>query len=233
MTPVSARRLLLFDIDGTLISSFGRGGKAMLRALHTEFGHRFEATLHDFAGSTDRQIVHTLIDKHRVVVDDMEATVDRVMGHYERYLAESIHAPEHVEVKPGIPALLDAVGNGRYGKGLLTGNIAAGARIKLTPANLYHHFPFGAFGSDAVDRNLLPPIAVRRAERHHGERFDPERVWVIGDTPRDIECGRVNGYRTLAVATGGYSPENLAEHEPDALFHDLSDLDAVLETLEG
>ena len=114
---------------------------------------------------------------------------------------------------------------------LLTGNVERGARIKLGHHGLSHFFKFGAFADDSQWRNELGPVALRRARELHGVEFTPERVFVIGDTPHDIACGKVIGARTIAVATGQYSLEELNAHTPHAAFSDLSDTAAFLRTV--
>jgi phosphoglycolate phosphatase-like HAD superfamily hydrolase len=111
---------------------------------------------------------------------------------------------------------------------LLTGNLAAGAEVKLSHYGVWHYFGFGAYADDHHVRNELGPVAQARALEQHGEEFPPERIYVIGDTPRDIECGKAFGAVTVAVATGKYAREELASHGPDFLFDDFSDPDAVL-----
>ncbi len=114
---------------------------------------------------------------------------------------------------------------------LLTGNLAKGAEIKLDHYGVWDYFEFGAFADDSHDRNELGPYARARAKEKSGEEFPPERIYVIGDTPRDIECGKVFGAKTVAIATGNYSGPELAAHDPDHLFEDLSDTEAVLRAL--
>jgi phosphoglycolate phosphatase-like HAD superfamily hydrolase len=117
-------------------------------------------------------------------------------------------------------------------QGLLTGNLRRGAEIKLGRHGLWKHFAFGAFADDSERRNDLGPHAVRRACVHHAVEFAADRVWVIGDTPHDVECGQVIGARTIAVATGRYSVDELRAHQPTAVFADLSDTAAVLALLD-
>ncbi|HQV34218.1 MAG TPA: haloacid dehalogenase-like hydrolase, partial [Calditrichia bacterium] len=179
-----ANKLLLFDIDGTLILSGGMGQKAMLAALSEIFETPFEASITDFAGSTDRLIIHNLIERYRVAQPPFEEQIDAVVKRYRDHLAHLLSDNHHIEVMPGIYPLLAAVGKREdLHPALLTGNIASGAQIKLSPVDLWHPFPVGGFGDDAMDRNLLPPVAVQRAEAFYGVVYRPGDVWVIGDTP--------------------------------------------------
>jgi phosphoglycolate phosphatase-like HAD superfamily hydrolase len=130
---------------------------------------------------------------------------------------------------PGIIPLLDSLKDRPdCVLALLTGNLAAGAEVKLSHYGVWHYFGFGAYADDHHERNRLGPVAAARAMEGHGEEFPPDRIYVIGDTPRDIECGKALGAKTVAVTTGHYSREELACHEPDFLFDDLSDAEAVM-----
>jgi phosphoglycolate phosphatase-like HAD superfamily hydrolase len=117
--------------------------------------------------------------------------------------------------------------------GLLTGNLARGAELKLSHYGVWDFFEFGAFADDHVDRNKLGPVAHARAVEKHGISFDAREVYVLGDTPRDIDCARAAGFVAVAIATGSYTKEQLAEHRPDFLFEDLSDTKGVLSALLG
>ncbi len=227
-------RLLLFDVDGTLVLSGGVAGRVMVASLEAEVGHAIQDHPRLFAGSTDRRILRELIAHNGARVDDVPAATDRVLAAYLRRVPAALAAPGVVRVLPGVRALLDRlVADGRFALGLLTGNVAGGARAKLRPVDLDAYFPVGAFGDDAEARDELPPVALRRARERFGVDFAPERVWIIGDTPRDVACARAHGLRCLAVATGWYSSQELAAHEPDALLGTLSDTEHVLQLLAG
>ncbi len=222
------KKLLLFDIDGTLITSGGAGKRAMIRAAEEVLQRPVRHDFLRFSGMTDRLILGDLIKGNGLEGAESEGLIDRMLEIYLEYLAKELGQNGQVRLHPGIVALLAAVSTPEFSCGLVTGNIEAGARLKLRPVGLEDFFRFGAFGDDSAVRNELPPLAVRRAEQLTGVKFAPEDVWIIGDTPRDIECGRANGYCTLAVATGGATFGELAAHHPDAVFRDLSDLSAVL-----
>ena len=135
-------------------------------------------------------------------------------------------------VLPGITGLLERLRRREdCVVALLTGNLVRGAEIKLSHYGVWDYFQFGAFADDHHDRNALPKFARARAIEKHGEEFSSESIFVIGDTPRDIECGKAIGAKTVAIATGNYSRDELAAHDPDFLFDDLSDTEAVIETL--
>jgi phosphoglycolate phosphatase-like HAD superfamily hydrolase len=134
-----------------------------------------------------------------------------------------------MEVLPGVADLLETLGRRpELGVGLLTGNIAGGAELKLRSAGLHEHFVLGSYGSDHEERDELPAIALRRAAETWGVTFDPESVFVVGDTPRDVQCGQKENLRTLAVATGHFGVEALLETGADHVVRDLRDTAGVM-----
>ncbi len=226
---ISARRLFLFDIDGTLITSGGAGMGALADAMMTRFEVYEDFQGITLAGATDALIARALLDKHGI-----EATPENTAALLDSYLHNLPHRlPRHDgRLLPGIVELLDALRDREDAVlALLTGNLVRGAQIKLGHYGVWDYFEFGAFADDHHDRNELGKFARARALEIHGEEFPPERIYVIGDTPRDIECGRAIGARTVAIATGEYSRSELAAHAPDFLFDDLSDTRAVLAAL--
>ena len=225
------RKLLLFDIDGTLLDTGGAG----LRALRSAFLETFaeqgtngsEFPDLDLAGSTDSGIVRHLFSLFRI-----ELTAENESAFYDTYLArldrELAGRKAEGRLLPGIRELLHHLrDNTGHVLGLLTGNIARGAWKKVAWFDLDGIFEFGAFGDDHHDRDRLGPVALERAAGHAGIRFDPAETFIIGDTPKDIRCARACGARAVAVATGHSSRESLEEHHPDHLFDDFADLDAV------
>jgi phosphoglycolate phosphatase-like HAD superfamily hydrolase len=223
------RRLFLFDIDGTLILGGGAGETALRVAMLRGFGRAEGFDRIILAGATDKNIAMELLRLNEQPVTP--ENVARVIEHYLEALQENM-APKGGAMLPGTLALLEALHtHPECALGLLTGNVEQGAKIKLTHFGVWHYFPFGAFADDHHDRNQLGPFARERARRHHGKEFPPDSIVVIGDTPKDIACGKAFGARTVAVATGNYSSAELAAHEPDWLFEDLSDTAAVLQAL--
>ena len=222
-------RLVLFDIDGTLITSGGAGEKALIEAMKSRFGVEEDFSGITLAGATDASIAVRLLEKH-----GLKATADHVQALLEAYLGHlTHHMPLHSgRVLPGILALLEALKvRSDACVGLLTGNVERGAEIKLRHYGVWEYFAFGAFADDHHDRNELGKFAKERAFLVAGHDFPPERIYVLGDTPRDIECGRAIRAKTVAIATGQYSLEELERHAPDFLFADLSDTRAVLSAL--
>jgi len=228
-TKISRRHLLLFDIDGTLITSGGAGESALRDAVRDHFGIAEDLGGITIAGATDAAIARKLLEKNGLEVSPENITA--LLDHYLHFLKERL--PRHQgRVLPGIVTLLDRLrSHPDCVLALLTGNIVRGAEIKLTHYGVWDYFEFGAFADDHHDRNELGKFARSRAQEKHGEEFPREQIFVIGDTPRDIECGKAIGANTVAIATGNYSRGELSAHEPDFLFDDLSDTDAVLRAL--
>lgn len=223
------RRLVLFDIDGTLLNAGGAGARALRDALVEVFGETGPTGTYSMAGRTDPQIVRELMTAVGRTVDDIQPRLDTVWEVYLRNLSGEV-ARTRIEALPGVPALLDRVEAGGEPTllGLLTGNVQEGARMKMEAAGLgFDRFRVGAYGSDHGDRPELPAVAARRARELTGLDYEGKEIVIIGDTPFDIACGEHLGVRTIAVATGGHPAEELAACNPDYLFSDLSDVDAV------
>ena len=225
------RRLLLFDIDGTLITSGGAGEAALKDAMRSRFAVEEDLAGVILAGATDARIARELLEKHGISVspENVAALLDTYLGH----LSDRIGRHDG-KLLPGIVPLLNVLSHREDAVlALLTGNVSRGAEIKLTHYGVWDFFEFGAFADDHHDRNELGKFARARALERHGEEFPPSRIYVIGDTPKDIECGRAIGACTVAIATGHYSAAELKEHSPDFLFEDLSDTDRVVSHLFG
>jgi len=223
------KRLLLFDIDGTLIHSGGAGIEALKRALKERF--KIDDDLHDIeiAGMTDSGIVISILKKHKLPTTN--ENVAAFLDSYVHFLSKELPQRKG-ELLPGVLDLLQKLKNRkRVVIGLLTGNLSRGARLKLGHYGVWHFFEFGAFADDHHDRNELGAFARNRAKEKHGREFAADEIDVIGDTPRDIACGKALGARTIAVATGTWSREKLADHYPDFLIDDFSDVDRLIDTL--
>lgn len=226
-------RLFLFDVDGTLLSARGAGRRAMGRALEAVYGVTGPIERYDFRGKTDPQIVFDLLETAGL---SAARARERLPHFYDRYvedLRDEIRRVGGLAPLPGVSELIRRLSESPGAiLGLLTGNIEAGARIKLEPTGLLPYFRLGAYGSDDADRARLPGIAARRAEALVSQALGPDRVVVIGDTPLDIACARAFGARAVSVATGGHALEELAAHGPDVLFRDFSDVSEVLTALQ-
>jgi len=226
------RRLVLFDIDGTLLWG-GPAKHAFVDAMTETYGTPGDFEGVSFAGKTDPQIARELLAGTGMSDDEIMGGFDDLWSRYLAYL-EARLPEDPVSVLPGVPELLDALGaHGDVGVGLLTGNIVGGARLKLNSGGLWGRFTFGSYGSDHEERDELPGIAVDRARELWGEVVSPEDAIVVGDTPRDVACGRAGGTRTLAVATGSFSVAELAASGPDHVIEDMSSTMEVLDLLVG
>ena len=213
-------KLVLFDIDGTLIQSGGAGVKAFARAFADEFNVRDGVETMQFAGRTDTGLAREIFQRHGIA--QTAENFDRFFARYIHWLAHNLHQLNgricrgaddflrQFEAMPNLPTL-----------GLLTGNIRLGAEVKLRHFNLWKPFVTGAFADDHHNRNEIAVMAKLRGEVLAGRKIEGDEILVIGDTPLDIECGRAIGAKVLAVATGQHSVTDLAAHRPDWALPDL------------
>ena len=227
-------RLFLFDIDGTLVRARGAGRAAIRRALEATYGTAGPIDSYDFRGKTDPRIVYDLMAAAGVPETTVTAGLPACFEQYVRELDRVIGDGSRVDVMPGVAEIVRALSvRADAVVGLLTGNIEAGARVKLRPTGLWPYFRVGAFGSDDADRRRLPAVACARAHALLGHEFPFERVTIIGDTPLDVDCARACGAVAVAVATGFHPAEELAACRPDLLFGDFSEVDVALRALTG
>ena len=213
--------ILLFDIDGTLLSAGGAGRRAVVRI----FGDRFaRPEVFDdvrFHGMTDRAIIRAGLERLHLPAD--EDAIDALCAAYLAALAIEIPRSEGFRVLPGVAALLEGLaGRAQLAVGLGTGNLREGARIKLEHAGLFHYFAFGGFGCDAEDRAALLSVGAQRGARHLGMAPDACRLVVIGDTPKDVAAARAIGAASLAVATSGFTTAELMAAGATWAFADLA-----------
>jgi phosphoglycolate phosphatase-like HAD superfamily hydrolase len=216
-------KLILFDIDGTLIDSGEAGTRSLNLALEELFSIKDGFRGISMAGKTDIQIMREGLRKHDLNSED--GNIGLFCESYVKHLRVQIENPNR-HLKPGISESLNAMREmDAIYLGLLTGNIEAGARIKLSPFGLNSYFPLGAFGDDDEDRNRLLPVAVDKFCRHYNRDVDFRDCIVIGDTPRDVECAKVHGAYSIAVATGPYSYESLVMSGADLVLRNISEMD--------
>ena len=222
-------KLFLFDIDGTLLLTARAGENALRLGFRERFGVEDDLSSISFAGSTDSAIARQMFAAHGIP-ETPENIADLLDG-YVHHLARELPLREG-RVLPGIIELLKTLkSRPDCALGLLTGNIERGARLKLSHYGVWDFFEFGAYADDHIDRNKLGPVAHARAVEKRGIGFAADDVFVIGDTPKDIDCARAAGFRAVAIATGSYSRDELAAHRPDFLFEDLADTARVIRTL--
>lgn len=232
---MDAMRLVLFDIDGTLVDTAGAGRRAMVEA----FRRRFDLEELDgagtvpFAGNTDPSIFRAMAEAAGIEERRYAATAADLRETYLQMLERELARPdERRRLLPGISELLAALARREdVVQGLVTGNLERGARLKLESFALNDYFPGGGFGSDAADRREVARLAAEKLSRIAGRRFAGPEVTVVGDTAQDVDCARANGFRVLAVETGFAQPGELQAARPDILLDDLGDLQRVLEAL--
>jgi phosphoglycolate phosphatase len=234
VTQSSYSRLVLFDIDGTLLLTAGAGRRAITEALSDEVHDPAAFAGIRFDGKTDPQIVSEMLAAAGQDAGHESERVRRLCERYVGLLARELERPTtRTTLMPGVEPLLRSLeGTPGVLLGLLTGNLADGAALKLRSGGIDPaRFRVGAYGSDAAHRPALPEIAARRAERWFGRVPTGPEVVIIGDTPADIHCGSGISARAIAVATGSYSLAELAACRPHAVFEDLSDTERVLEAI--
>ena len=228
-------KVVLFDIDGTLLWTDGAGRRAVYRALEEVFGQT-GPDKHEFDGKTDPQIVRELMQRGGIPDDTIDELLPEALDRYVRYLRHELGGEDHAgKTYPGIAELLDALeARDDVLLGLLTGNVHEGAAAKLAAVGIDRaRFKVGAFGSDHHSRPELPGIARARAEELLGRDIPGRDVVVIGDTPADMGCGTGIGARAIGVATGRYTVEDLRACNAAAVFADLSATDDVVRAILG
>jgi phosphoglycolate phosphatase-like HAD superfamily hydrolase len=215
-------RLVLFDIDGTLVLAGGQAKPLFAEALLEVFGTAGDIDGYDFSGKTDGRIVHDLLAGAAVPEAMIHAGMKRVRDGYLARMRERFD-PARVRVLPGVQELLDGLAaRGDVAVGLLTGNWSGGAKIKLGAVGLYDYFPFGGFGDDGLDRRELPPVALARASTHVGRPFGAGETVIVGDSRLDVDCAMAHGIPCLAVATGWTAREALVAEGATWVVDDLS-----------
>ena len=218
-------RVILFDIDGTLIRTGGAGQRAFGAAFQSEFGLADACANTSFAGRTDRGLAADILTAHQL--DPSQTNIQRIFDSYLNWLAEFLPADHH-EPLPGVRDLI--VGLRALPEppaiALLTGNLSRGGKLKLTHFNLWQEFAWGAFGDIHEARDDMARYALELAREKLGADLEPVDLLVIGDTERDIQCARAIGARVLAVATGLETRDELAQHKPDFLVEDLNKITA-------
>lgn len=223
-------KLLLFDIDGTLVWTGGAGRRAIKKAFEEVHGDSSVFDTMDFSGRTDRWIIKTAIEAMGGDATQWAETMAVFIAALPAELAKT----DDKKTCPGIPELMTELHKcDDCCLGLLTGNFEVNARVKLAPFNLNDYFPVGGFSDDHMERPVIARQARAKAERYFAQTFATDEVYVIGDTEFDIDCGKANGFKTIAVATGNRSCAVLAKHRPDFLFTQLTDVHRVITSIWG
>ncbi len=222
-------KLLLFDIDGTLLQVNGGVHPAVSHAVSTVTGHSVSTDGVTFSGRTDPAIFRDVLRASGV--SNPDPVLDEVIQTYVQRAQETI-GPDDVDPLPGVHDLISLLAQREdVCLGLVTGNVEPMSTHKLDTVGLASHFPVGAFGSDHTDRNKLPELAMRRAAARTGRAFSPEQTIIIGDTPKDIHCARAAGAHAVVVCTGGSTRPELHPHAPDLLLESLATTTDIAERL--
>jgi phosphoglycolate phosphatase len=225
-------RLFLFDIDGTLIDAHRAGYHSLTWAMTEVFGTPGNPAGYDWRGKTDPLIVRDILRAAGIPEDVIREKLSRCFDVYVSHLESLLSDGHPVTILPGIPELVGQLTlEPEVLVGLLTGNVEGGAWTKLKPTGLSSHFRLAVFGSDDMDRRRLPALARRRALELTGVEISWQDVFVIGDTPLDVDCARANGAVAVAVATGQHSAAELAAVKPDLLFSDFSDVESSVRAM--
>ncbi|MEI7823678.1 MAG: HAD hydrolase-like protein [Chlorobiaceae bacterium] len=223
-----ARKLVLFDIDGTLLTMSAINRSVLVDALKEVYGTAGSAGTHNFAGKMDSNIIYEVLQSAGLDPVEIAGKFEQAKTTYiEMFRTQA--KPSDVLLMEGIRELLQQLSERpELMLGLLTGNFEASGRHKLLLPEINHYFPFGAFADDAPSRNELPAVAVEKARQLTGINFFNRDIIIIGDTEHDIACARVLNAKSIAVATGTYSREELKKHHPHVLYENLGRTDVVL-----
>ena len=222
------KKLVLFDIDGTLLSVNSINRRVLMDALREVYGTEGSAGTHNFAGKMDSVIIYEVLQNAGLSDAVIAERFDTAKKTYiEMFCMQAKHTD--IILMEGIRELLEKLSaSSELMLGLLTGNFEGSGRHKLLMPDINHYFPFGAFADDAASRNELPQVAVDKAYQITGKKFSEQNIVIIGDTEHDIACARVLNAKSIAVATGTYSTEELKKHHPHVLYENLGRTDVVL-----
>lgn len=223
-------KLLLFDIDGTLLISNGAGRRAMNKSLSKMMGID-TITLKgiDFGGRTDQQIIYDILLANGMSPEEATADLPRALNAYIDAFTEAFQHDFFTDLEGAVELVKALAKYDHLQLALLTGNVEKTAYLKVEAIGLEGYFPFGAFGDDYADRGKLPQLAVDRAKAHNGHHYKEKDIVIIGDTKHDILCGRSLNVMSIAVATGHYKSGDLSQYNPDVLMDDLSNMDKFIE----
>lgn len=226
-----SRTLVLFDIDGTLLKVGSMNRRVLADALIEVYGTEGSTGSHDFSGKMDGAIIYEVLSNVGLERAEIANKFDKAKEAYIALFRERARR-EDITLLEGVRELLDTLSDrSDILLGLLTGNFEGSGRHKLKLPEIDHYFPFGAFADDALNRNELPHIALERARRMTGANYSSSQIVIIGDTEHDIRCARELDARSIAVATGNFTMEELARHNPGTLFRNFAETDEVLASI--
>lgn len=230
LNPSKKRKLILFDIDGTLVLYRGREAYGIFEDMSRElFGRELSLNDYRFSGKTDKAISYEVLSIAGVPEAEIMPREPEIYEWVTKQLAERTK-PESFDLLPNVRTILDAIDVSTT-KALLTGNIARCAEIKLSHFDLMHHFEFGVYGTESRDRNDLGPLALKKYREHAGEPIEPEDVIIIGDTVNDVLVAKHIGAKCIVTLTGRSTHDEVAPHKPEYIFNDLSDTSTVLDAI--
>lgn len=228
------RRLILFDIDGTLLITGGAAKRAFVRAVRDTYGVVGRLESFPFDGKTDPQIIRIVLKEAGVSESVIEAKLRDCLKLYVSYNEEELPKATKAVLYPGVRDVLELLSKDkRVTLGVLTGNVEEGAKQKLAMFDLARYFAFGVYASDSADRVELARLGLQRAKEVTGHRFQPKETYIIGDTEFDIACAHAIGAHAVAVATGNYGVDRLRSYGPELVFRDYSDPRGFCEALTG
>jgi len=217
-------KFVLFDIDGTLLHCGSSARESLAQAVSEVSGHSIELQIEDVAGSTDLGIMRHALQRAGFTDGELEQQVAQAGSTYLEIVKTAYPARNDQYLYPGVETLLARLAaRPDVRLGLLTGNLYEGARVKLDPFDIWDYFAMGAFGSDSADRNDLPGIALSKAATQLGEHFTPAHTLLVGDTPRDALCARVNDIRALIVCRRPEWLEDILPHHPFRVVNSTED----------
>jgi phosphoglycolate phosphatase-like HAD superfamily hydrolase len=222
-------KLLLFDIDGTLLSTHGMPRKAMKRVLERRFNNFTYDDSYNYSGRTDWEIVENLLDFGKInFLRDYES-LKNIFLDFANELEKELRNGLRPHVYNGVVRLIQHLHElNECHLGLLTGNIARAAKLKLQAVDLYKFFPIGAYGDDSKHRNDLADIAINRAKEYHDYKIDKNDTWIIGDSIYDVRCAHANKLHSLAVCTG-LTPRKVLEREnPEFIVDTFEDIHQII-----
>jgi len=226
------KRLVLFDIDETMLNSAGAGRRALGRALSQIFGVPEDLSQVKMSGKTDPQICREILSAAEIADEHIEKHLPQVWSIYPDFLQEEVAQSSGYTLLEGVSELLESLNDKpAISLGLLTGNIEPGARIKLERFQLNKYFRIGAYGSDSADRMQLPAVAAQRANEVFATSFEPKQIVIIGDAVNDVKCAQGFGAVSIAVNTGKTTRAELEALQPDYLFASLSETKKVLKAI--
>ena len=228
------QRLVLFDIDETIIASYGSGRRALSRVLLESYGVTEEFMKINMSGKTDPQILKEILLSVNMQEAAINEAMESIIDQYLEILEQELIDPDRYIVHDGVYELIDAITkNTSLYLGLLTGNVERGARLKLERSGLNKHFAIGAYGSDSANRLDLPAIARERAHQYFKINFRPEDLVIIGDAVNDVLCAKGFGAKCIAVNTGKTSWSDLEAQNPEFLFQSLKDTEQILTAISA